>query len=196
MNFGKRNKVLRNSGKHGQKWYSGLGNLTLSSTFAFFYLRATSYLLGSNFLISLSKSAWTCIVKSSYICFTKPFFNAALFPIVWEKGNSEMSGQIPKLKVLFCFLHSYPPLSWGRGGNIQLFCCGWSLTLMQKVCIGFPGGGGSSWTEWRQHKSVWKIIICIIFENSNYHFLLAALLPSPAASQSPRLTLLSILLDK
>lgn len=123
MNFGKRNKVLRNSGKHGQKWDSGLGNLILSSTFAFFYLRAASYLLGSNFLISLSKSAWTCIVKSSYICFTKLFFNAALFPIVWEKGNSEMSRQIPKLKVLFSFLHSHPPLSWGEVATSTFLLC-------------------------------------------------------------------------
>lgn len=195
MNFGKKNKVLRNV-KHGQKWDSGCKNCTLSSTFAFFYLRAAPYLLGSNFLISLSKSAWTCIVKSSDICYIRLFFNAAVFPIVWEKGNPEMARKLPKLTILFSFFHSHPLLSWGRGVNIQLFFCVWSRVLMQKVCIVFIGGRGSSQPEWRQHKSVWEITMYITFENGNYLFLHSALLPNLAASRSPRPTLLSILLDK
>lgn len=97
-----------------------------------------------------------------------------------------MARKLPKLTILFSFFHSHPLLSWGRGVNIQLFFCVWSVILMQKVCIVFIGGRVSSQSEWRQHKSVWEITVYITFENGNYLFLHSALLPNLAASQSPR----------
>lgn len=53
------------------------------------------------------------------MCFIKPFFNAALFPIVLEKLNLEMARKLPRLTILFSFLHSQPLPS--GGGNIHHF---------------------------------------------------------------------------
>lgn len=38
-----------------------------------------------------------------------------------ERKATEMSRTIPKLKVLFRFLRSHPPLPWGRGDNTSFF---------------------------------------------------------------------------